>query len=264
MDWKGMMIWAEQQAIVGVIYQGIQRAGKSLKIPFDILMEWVGYAQQIEMRNHQLNKKICELHTQYEYDGFRNCILKGQGVALYYTNPLLRTPGDIDIWLEGGRDKVMGYVTEKYGCHLERYHHVELQMENDIEVEIHFTPSYMHSPHNNKRLQEWFEEQKEEQFRNLVELVDCDTKVAVPTKEFNGVYLMEHIYRHLFSEGIGLRQIIDYYYLLKSDVIGRMEEVPSILKHLGLWKFAGALMWVLQEKLGKQSFRFGRDILRFQ
>lgn len=257
-DWMGLMRWAECQAIVGIIYQGIQKSGKSLNIPFETLMEWVGYAQQIEIRNRQLNKKNGEIYHQYEYDGFRNCILKGQGVALYYPNPLLRTPGDIDIWLEGGRDKVMGYVTEKYGNHLERYHHVELEMENDIEVEIHFTPSYMHSPRSNKRLQEWFESQKEEQFRNIVVLEDCETEVAVPTKEFNIIYLLEHIYRHLFSEGIGLRQVIDYYYLLKSEECGVKSEkfataIQNTLRNLGLWKFAGALMWVLHEQLGLEK-----------
>ncbi len=251
-DWRLMMLWAKKQAIVGIIYGGILNVGRSLDIPFNILMEWIGYTQQIEIRNRQINKKIGEVCNQYIRDGFRNCILKGQGVALYYPNPLLRTPGDIDIWLEGGRDKVMEYVTEKYGNLLERYHHVELEMENDIEVEIHFTPSYMHSPFSNKRLQEWFHNQKEEQFRNLVELEDCETKVAVPTKEFNTVYLLEHIYRHLFSEGIGLRQVIDYYYLLRSStkLEIRKEKLEMTLKSLGLWKFSGALMWVLHEQFG--------------
>jgi len=32
-DWQGMLIWAERQAIVGVIFNGIRKADKSLRIP---------------------------------------------------------------------------------------------------------------------------------------------------------------------------------------------------------------------------------------
>ena len=273
-DWRRMMVWAEQQAIVGIIYGGIQRADKSLGIPFDVLMEWIGYAQNIELRNRLLNRKVGEISERFRQDGFRNCILKGQGAALYYPNPLLRTPGDIDIWLEGGRDRIMGYVTGKYGRLLERYHHVELPVEDSIDIEVHFTPSYMFAPMSNRRMQRWFGEHAEAQFENRVGLSECEKEVAVPTAGFNAVFLLSHIYRHLFSEGIGLKQIIDYYYLLKghtdftddtderpmaarghteiTEITERrsMAEMGRVLEQLGLMRFAEALMWVLHVQLG--------------
>lgn len=60
-DWMEMMDWAERQAIVCIIYGGMQRAGKTLGMPFDALMEWVGYAQQIETQNRIVNKRCVEL-----------------------------------------------------------------------------------------------------------------------------------------------------------------------------------------------------------
>ena len=250
-DWMKFMAWAEEQGVVGIIYGGIQRAGKALNIPFDDLMEWVGYAQQIEGQNWSVNKQCVELVKELKQDGFNGCILKGQGVALLYPNPSLRIPGDIDIWLEGGRDKIMGYVTEKYGHLLERYHHVELPVKEDAaSVEVHFTPSYMFSWRSNKRLQEWFNKHADSQFRNEVRLPNSEGTVAVPTNEFNLVFLLSHIYRHLFSEGIGLRQVIDYYYLLKSDVAMSKPDLRETLRYLRLDKFAGALMWVLHQRLG--------------
>ena len=251
-DWMAMMAWAEQQTVVGIIYGGILRAGKALGMPFDALMEWVGYAQQIESRNRQLNKRCRELVEEFRNDGFKSCILKGQGVALYYPNPLLRTSGDIDIWLDGGRDRIAEYVRGKYGEQLERYHHVELPAEDGIEVEVHFTPSYMLAPWSNKRMQRWMREKADGGWL-MAELPDGAGEIPVPTAEFNLVFLLSHIYRHLFSEGIGLRQVVDYYYLLRSDVRSKMEDVPSILKYLDLWKFAGALMWVLHEQLGLEE-----------
>lgn len=45
-DWKKLLFWAEQQAIVGVVFGGIQKAGKSLGIPTDVLFKWIGYVNQ--------------------------------------------------------------------------------------------------------------------------------------------------------------------------------------------------------------------------
>lgn len=53
---------------------------------------------------------------------------------------------------------------------------------------------------------------------------------------------------HLFTEGFGLRQVTDYYYVLKSLKEGnhKKEVIRNTLLHLGLLKFAGAMMWVMQ------------------
>ena len=36
----------------------------------------------------------------------------------------------------------------------------------------------------------------------------------IPTVEFNIIFQLTHIYSHLMNEGIGLRQLVDYYYVL--------------------------------------------------
>ena len=121
-DWMDLMAWAEEQAIVGVIYEGIQRAGKTLNIPFNDLMEWVGYAQRIEAQNKSLNRKCVEVVKEYQSAGFGCVVLKGQGNAVMYPNPLLRMSGDIDVWvlpkliIENGKLKiedVIRYVREE-------------------------------------------------------------------------------------------------------------------------------------------------------
>ena len=100
-NWMRMMDWAEEQAIVGVIYGGIQKAGTALNIPFDDFMEWIGYAQDIENQNKLVNKQCVEVVSAFQKDGFETCILKGQGNAMMYPNPQLRMPGDIDVWVLG-------------------------------------------------------------------------------------------------------------------------------------------------------------------
>lgn len=87
--------------------------------------------------------------------------------------------------------------------------HVHLDLFEDTEVEAHFTPSVLKSPWTNRRLQKWFEEQAADQFEHKNEAGLC-----VPNDEFNLVFLLIHVYRHLFGEGVGMRQVMDYYFAL--------------------------------------------------
>lgn len=72
------------------------------------------------------------------------------------------------------------------------------------------------------------------------------TPISVPSLEFNLIFMLHHVYRHLFAEGIGLRQIIDYYYLLMQERTNPTD-IGKTLKELGLLKFARAFMWIMKE-----------------
>ena len=76
----------------------------------------------------------------------------------------------------------------------------------------------------------------------------------VPSAEMDAVFVLLHIYRHLFDEGVGLRQIVDYYYVLQQEGLDR-ERVGGVLKSVGLYTFAGAMMWLLREVLGMPEER---------
>lgn len=272
-DWMRMMDWAESQAIVGVIYGGIQKAGTALNIPFDDLMEWVGYAQQIEVQNRLVNQRCVEIAAEFQKDGFETCILKGQGNAMMYPNPLLRNPGDIDVLLrrEGVKD-IIKYVRRKNPGAKATYHHVEYGKFNGVEVEAHYRPTFFNNLIENRKLQRWIGEHEDDQFKNHTGLPDTNGFVSVPTWAFNVVFQLTHIYKHMIQSGIGLKQIVDYYYLLRSipGNTGKVNQgdspsdprkrsimgtVPadSLLRELGLEKIAGAVMWVLKEVLGMEE-----------
>ena len=148
-----------------------------------------------------------------------------------------------------------------------RFHHVEFPVFRDVPVELHFMPVSMNNPLYNRRMQRWFEERKDEQMQNRVELSESAGKVPVPTWEFNIVYQLAHMMHHFFDEGIGLRQMMDYYYLLRTtdnrqqttDSRRRTTDNRSMvdtLRHLNLYHFAGAVMWVLHEVMGLEKCLF--------
>ena len=212
-DWKELYAIAQKQALLGVLFHGIRRLPKELAPEQKLLMQWMVMAEQIRKQNIRLFQDSVKVCQNFENEGFANCILKGQGNALLYSNPYIRTPGDIDIYLSGGRRKIMKYVDQVCPNQVMRYHHVDFPVMKTA-IEVHFTPSYMFCPIHNRRMQKWFEEVMGEQCNHRVSLPNGYGEIHVPQVSFNVIYILSHLYRHIFTEGIGLRQLLDYYYVV--------------------------------------------------
>ena len=221
MDWQELYSFASKQALLGLCFEGIERLGKEypeeLKqnpIGRELLMNWMGKAQQIRRQNMKVNGVAAKLYSKFRKDGLRCCILKGQGNALVYPNPYSRTPGDIDVWVNASREEITDYA--KRHLNLEddiRFHHLETTMDG-VPVELHFFPCSMNNPIYHARLQKWFKRNADLQCSNVVSLPNGIGEIAIPTTAFNVVYQLTHLYHHFFDEGIGMRQIIDYYYVV--------------------------------------------------
>ena len=212
-DWKELYAIAQKQALLGVLFHGIQQLPKELAPEQKLLMQWMAMAEMIRKQNIKLFQDSVKVCQNFENEGFANCILKGQGNALLYPDPYMRTPGDIDIFLSGGRRKIMKYVDQVRPNQVMRYHHVDFPVMKTA-IEVHFTPSYMFSPIHNRRMQKWFEEVMDEQCNHRGSLPDGYGEIHVPQVSFNVIYILSHLYRHIFTEGIGLRQLLDYYYVV--------------------------------------------------
>ena len=264
-DWRQLYTFASNQAIIGICFDGIKRLGheyseelKKNPIERNLLMTWMGAAQQIRRQNIKVNMVASKLYSMLREDGLRCCILKGQGNALMYPNVYSRNPGDIDVWVNASREQITEYAKKHFNLGDDiRYHHIETSLDG-VPVELHFFPGIMNNPIYNARLQKWFKRNADLQCSNVVSLPDGIGEIAIPTTAFNVVYQLTHLYHHFFDEGIGMRQIIDYYYVVISDYLlvinneslGIRDTLQRELKHLGLWKFAGAVMYVLHEALG--------------
>lgn len=257
-DWRQLYTFASRQALLGFCFDGIERLTKEFSEELkqnpmgrDLLMTWIGKAQQIRRQNMKVNAVASKLFSVLREDGFRCCILKGQGNALMYPNPYSRTPGDIDVWVNASREDITEYAKRHFNLEDDiRFHHLEITM-NGVPVELHFFPCSMNNPFYHARLQKWFKRNADLQCSNVVSLPDGIGEIAIPTMAFNMIYQLTHLYHHFFDEGIGMRQIIDYYYVVNNDeLLAIKDTLQKELKHLGLWKFAKAVMYVLHEALG--------------
>ena len=202
----------------GFALEGIERLGKEypeeLKqnpIGRELLMTWMGKAQQIRRQNMKVNAVAGKLFSMQREDGLRCCILKGQGNALMYPNPYSRTPGDIDVWIHASRERIIEYASKKFELEDDiRLQHLETSLDG-VPVELHFFPCSMNNPIYHTRLQKWFRRNADLQCSHIVGLPDGAGDIAIPTTAFNVIYQLMHLYHHFFDEGIGMRQIIDYF-----------------------------------------------------
>ena len=213
-DWKELYAIAKKQCLVGVLFDGIKKLpAEYVGIEKELLLQWMAESQMLEKANVRLNDAAIQDSEWFRKKGFRTCILKGQGNALMYPNPYSRTPGDIDIWVEGGDKRVISFVRSISPHEKACYHHIEFPSYKGVEVEVHYRPSFLLCFWHNRKLQKYYERVEEQQFSHRVMLGE-QGEIAIPTAEFNLIFQLTHIFSHLMNEGIGLRQLLDYYYVL--------------------------------------------------
>ena len=213
-DWMELYAIAQKQCLVGILFDGIKKLpAEHVGMKKELLLQWMAESQMLEKANVRLNDAAILVSEWFRKKGFRTCILKGQGNALMYPNPYSRTPGDIDIWVEGGDKRVISFVRSIAPHEKACYHHIEFPSYKGVEVEVHYRPSFLLCFWHNRMLQKYYERVKEEQFSHRVMLGE-QGEIAIPTAEFNLIFQLTHIFSHLMNEGIGLRQLLDYYYVL--------------------------------------------------
>ena len=336
-DWKELYAIAKKQCLVGVLFDGIKKLpAEHVGMKKELLLQWMAESQMLEKANVRLNDAAIQVSEWFRKKGFRTCILKGQGNALLYPNPYSRTPGDIDIWVDGDDKRVISFVRSISPHEKACYHHIEFPSYKGVEAEVHYRPSFLLCFWHNRKLQKYYERVKEEQFSHRVMLGE-QGEIAIPMVEFNLIFQLTHIFSHLMNEGIGLRHLVDYYFVLcdfykvyqnfsnpsvslskgsstfspspsssgsgdvtapsrrseplrskdggpskvspncagwdRRDAIGDMtsataarssfaanssaaiDRVQKELKELGLWKFAGGIMYIMQEVFGMPASR---------
>lgn len=296
-EWKGLYGLLKKHALLGVGYVAIQKLPKEQWPPNAMIMQWVGVAQKIRLLNLELNEECRKVVTQLEHDGIGAVVIKGQSNLENYPEELreYRNPGDIDLWtkqtndcgipiaVKQGESVEYEYYKGVRGiieyARLQRraredksrfkplYYHVEYHTDKGTEVEMHYRPSFLCSPIRNMRMQRWFKEQFDVCSQNR-----CRLGFLVLTSSVNVVYQLVHLHRHVFEGGVGLRQLMDYYFALRvwhndvmeckdlqsqgmwSEGLGTpvmsKEEVMAVIRSLGMGKFAGAVMFVINEVFG--------------
>lgn len=262
-EWKALYELAKKQSLIGVCFAGVQKLQTQRQEPPEMTyLTWMGMAAKIQQRNEVVSRQCVELQGQLAADGVRSCVLKGQGVgALYRVHDndndnnknssdlsMLRQSGDIDVWVDTDEEGALRWV-KKYQRELDfDYKHVHLDVLEGTSVEVHYRPSTSRVPWYMKRVEHFTREKA--CWTNAVAL--GDGMVNVPSLEFNLVFILQHIFGHLFAEEMTLKQYLDYYFVLKQahEKSADVQEAYRWMQRMGMGSFARATMWLLHEVFG--------------
>ena len=233
-DWERLYGRAHQQALVGVLNDAVHRAPENQLPADELLKKWDEDTAKIGRIYHTHEDHIKELEALLSRLDLHGCILKGTGLAHLYPNPERRMCGDIDLWIKGNRDAIIKAFEEaEIPIYDIIYQECKAGIFLDTEVEIHFHPSKMYNPFCNARLQRFFE--KNSPIRD-------DETITHPDAKFNAIFCMAHMFRHYLEGGIGMRQMMDYYYILKNLAPEDRKPVMKTLKRLGMRRFTASVM----------------------
>jgi len=259
-EWGKIYEEAQRQTLVGVLYDALNRLPAEQQPPKMVLVNWHAASEKIRYDNEKANRDAVWVSKKFAQVGFRNVVLKGQGNALLYPDPLLRNSGDVDIWLEGSRKKIIDYVRRFFPQERVQWLEINFPIKKDTVIEVHTAPSVLFDPFDNRRLQRFYDKHREKVFANEVTLPNGGV-IHVPTVEVNLVFQLTHIYRHLFYEGIGLRQVMDYLFLLQQKEVDEStrSQVNKHIRSLHMSRFCSALMWVIREVFCGKSDSAGLD-----
>ena len=259
-EWEELFEMAVKQSLVGICFMGLHTLGADsddgyvqIGMSEDLYFDWMGMAAQINMKNELANEQCVELQKRLAAEGFKSSILKGQAVAMLYGEELrgFRQSGDIDIYVDCGREKAIEFARSVQGDVDWDYKHLHLNVFEDTAVEMHYVPEVFLNLRKNRKLQKWFKEHREEMFTSTN--LSNSSNISTPSLEFNLFYILLHTYRHFLYEGVGMRQLMDYFFVLRESSTvpsSKIQEVTKTIELFGMKKFASGVMWIMKEVLG--------------
>lgn len=246
-EWYRVFDEASKQAVVGVAFYGVSLLSeKGTYPPQELLLQWVGVCEMmVKQRNAEMDVHCVELLNRLNHAGLHSTILKGQGISILYGKSLasLRQPGDIDVFVSNGIQSAINFAKSLGNNNIHwDYKHLHLCIWDDVEIELHYQVEVLFNIFKNKKLHKWFKD-------NEALLYEKHGEIITPTLEMNVFYILLHIYRHFFTEGVGLRQIMDYYFVLrKAHEVGLVAQGSiDAVTQFGMERFAQGLMWVMKE-----------------
>ncbi len=244
--WLEIEAIAQKQSVLGLVANKILELPKDCLPPRDMRLRLLLKIQMIEQLNKKLNQALAELKADYDKEGFPFVLIKGQSLAYYYPNPLLRSSGDIDVYLykEGDYERANKW-TKASGYRLQgSASYEQLYWRGKVAVENHLL------------LIDYGREKYDKALANLLAPFIRDNAFArleleghsyevLPT-ELNAVYIFIHILHHFSYLGIGLRQICDWLIFLKHHIkvidlerFYQMAESLDLLRPMKLFALMG-------------------------
>ena len=240
---------AEEQSVIGLIAAGLEHV-VDVKVPQIEFLTFIGRSVQLEQQNSAMNDFIGILINRMRKAEIYALLVKGQGIAQCYERPLWRSCGDVDLFLDNGNyDKAKALLTQlatSVGKEYVRERHLGMTIDSWT-VELHGSLYSGLSSNIEKELDNVYQDTF---YRGNVRIWENGkVPVFLLSPENDAFYVFTHFLQHFYKGGVGLRQIMDYYFVLrKAHEVGLVAQGSiDAVTQFGMERFAQGLMWVMKE-----------------
>ncbi|MBE6324133.1 MAG: hypothetical protein E7074_04035 [Bacteroidales bacterium] len=219
-DWTAIKALADTHGLSAVVLDGLNEVSKSNSQPStlnsQLKLSWIGEVMQsYEGRYAAYEKAIGSLTGFYNQHGYKMMVLKGYASSLDWPNPKHRPCGDIDIWQFGKQKEADAVLAKEKGVKIDTSHHHHTVFEWDgFSVENHYDFINVHHHKSNAEFEKILKQLGEDDSHFVVLNGDTSTgsaaKVYLPSPNLHALFLLKHLMMHFASEGIMLRQVVDW------------------------------------------------------
>lgn len=216
--WARLGERALAQGALGIVMDGLERLKETPYGPTKALskqqkLEWIGQIMQIEQGNKRQIEVMNDLAQKWIDEGCKVMLMKGQANGLLYPNAFHRSPGDIDCYLFD-QYQLGNEIAKKIGAVVDKgwYKHSQISYKGEL-FENHLYFVHTREGKRSKRLQKELE-----QMLNITEWKTLpESEILLPPVQWNAMFLTYHACAHFLSEGLRLKQILDWAMFLKKE-----------------------------------------------
>lgn len=267
-DWTEIKALADAHGLSAIVLDGLNTVqGEGLMVhgsmPQMMRLEWIGEVfQNYEQLYKQYEKAISSLAGFYNQHGYKMMVLKGYACSLDWPKLEHRPCGDIDIWLFGQqkeadvllessefRDESLESVGKVKRIKVDNSHHHHTVFEWDgFSVENHYDFINVHHHKSNAQFEKILKQLGEDDSHTVE--VDGD-KVYLPSPNLHALFLLKHLMMHFASEGIMLRQVVDWgFFVEKHGKDVEWKYVMDVLDQFGMRKMFNIINAICVGDLG--------------
>jgi hypothetical protein len=246
-QWEELYRLAARQGVLAIVYDVVSKLPQNLQPPRNLNIRWALGVEAIERRYNQQLAVSSELADLFAERGIRTLVLKGLAVSTYYPVPEHRECGDWDCFLGEGYE-LGNQICEQAGAEVERdyYKHSHITYRG-LMVENHRFCLPVRGSRRVKELERHLEEIATGRMPQYI----ADTRLVIPTADFNALFLTAHALNHFLSEGIKLRHVCDWaLFLHKEQDTINLADFYTWCDRLHLTRLANALTAIAVGHLG--------------
>lgn len=207
------------QGVLGIVLDGVERLEVMPYNPTKTLskqqkLEWIGQVMRMEQRNLHQIEVMNGLSQKWIQEGCKVMVMKGQANGTLYPKPMHRSPGDIDCYLFEDYQKG-NEIAKNEGAVVDEgwYKHSQISYKGEL-FENHLYFVHTREGKRSKELEKELGKAldvEESEFKQLTPFT------VMPPVQWTAMFLTYHACAHFLSEGLRLKQILDWAMFLKKE-----------------------------------------------